>query len=398
MAKDGSLRILAIAYACDPTQGSEPGAGWMWSRLLGRLGHTTVVTRRNNREPIEAELPSTREASELDFVYVDLPAWARFWKKGKRGARLYYLLWQIAALREARRAMRRSGFDVVWHVTFANFWLGSVGGLLDVPFIWGPVGGGVRSCFDIRVVGVKGLLFEISRSLGRALGRWGNPLARSGWRNAGLILVNNPDVRDALPREHRRKCIVFPNVLLEADPDRRSAAPPEPRTALFAGRLVAWKGCSLAIRALAQLPDWRLVVCGRGPDEARSKRLARRLHMDDRVEFLGWVERSDVHRIMRERAHVFMFPSFHDDAPWVVGEAVAHGLPVICLDRGGPPIIAGRGGVEVGSVNEMAADLAKAMASAQRVAPSRAWDIDTRQHDLLTVLERSHPWSSTDEG
>jgi glycosyltransferase involved in cell wall biosynthesis len=392
------MRILAIAYACDPTQGSEPGAGWMWSRLLGRLGPTTVITRRNNRESIEAKLSSTPEASALDFVYVDLPAWARFWKKGKRGSRLYYLLWQIATLREARRLVRRSTFDVVWHLTFANFWLGSIGGLLNVPFIWGPVGGGVRSCFDIRVVGVKGLLFEISRSLGRGFGRWVNPLARSGWRRAGLILVNNPDVRDALPKRYRAKCVVFPHVLLESDPDRRSAAPPEPKTALFAGRLVAWKGCSLAIRALAQLPGWRLIVCGRGPDEARLKRLAQSLHVDDRVEFLGWVERSDVHRTMRERAHVFVFPSLHDDAPWVVGEAVAHGLPVICLDRGGPPIIAGAGGVHVGSVTEMSTGLAHAIAVAQHAAPSQGWDVDARHRELLTILQQSRVLHSKDEG
>src|SRR5919106_4757910 len=97
-SQDKTFHILAIAYACDPSQGSEPGAGWMWSRLLSRLGRTTVITRKNNREPIEVALSSTPEAPLLDFVYVDLPAWARFWKRGKRGTRVYYLLWQFAAL------------------------------------------------------------------------------------------------------------------------------------------------------------------------------------------------------------------------------------------------------------------------------------------------------------
>ena len=30
------MRILAIAYACEPDVGSEPGAGWAWSRMLAR--------------------------------------------------------------------------------------------------------------------------------------------------------------------------------------------------------------------------------------------------------------------------------------------------------------------------------------------------------------------------
>jgi glycosyltransferase involved in cell wall biosynthesis len=112
--------------------------------------------------------------------------------------------------------------------------------------------------------------------------------------------------------------------------------------------------------------------------------------MIDRVEFLGWVGRSDVHRIMRDRAHAFVFPSLHDDAPWVVGEAVAHGLPVVCLDRGGTPIIAGERGVQVGNVKAMAAALAKALAETQTMTPSTSWDIDTRYRDLLSILRKSN--------
>ena len=43
------MRILVLAYACEPGTGSEPGTGWMWSRMLARFGDTTVVTRSNNR-------------------------------------------------------------------------------------------------------------------------------------------------------------------------------------------------------------------------------------------------------------------------------------------------------------------------------------------------------------
>jgi glycosyltransferase involved in cell wall biosynthesis len=93
---------------------------------------------------------------------------------------------------------------------------------------------------------------------------------------------------------------------------------------------------------------------------------------------------------MRERAHAFVFPSLHDDAPWVVGEALAHGVPIVCLDRGGTPIVAGGPGVPVGSINEMAAGLAKALAETRLTAPSTSWDIDTRHADLLSVLRKSN--------
>ena len=83
------MRILALAYACEPGRGSEPAAGRMWSRMLARFGDTTVITRTNNRSAIESALAGTPEAAHLTFEYVDLPQWARFWKRGQSGVRLY---------------------------------------------------------------------------------------------------------------------------------------------------------------------------------------------------------------------------------------------------------------------------------------------------------------------
>jgi hypothetical protein len=53
MMSRAPLRILAFAYACEPGQGCEPGAGWAWSRMLARLGETWVITRRDYQAAIE---------------------------------------------------------------------------------------------------------------------------------------------------------------------------------------------------------------------------------------------------------------------------------------------------------------------------------------------------------
>jgi hypothetical protein len=131
-------KILAIAYACEPGNGSEPGAGWIWSCMLACLGETWIITRSTNRSAIEEGLRSLSPDVSPRFVYVDLPEWARFWKRGQRGIRLYYLLWQIAALRKAHQLLRQLDFDLVWHLTLANAWLGSTGSLLRRPFVYGP--------------------------------------------------------------------------------------------------------------------------------------------------------------------------------------------------------------------------------------------------------------------
>jgi len=344
--------------------------------MLGNFGEVWVVTRSNNRSVIERELETEGPQPNLHFVYVDLPPNLRRWKRGQRGVRLYYLLWQRAALREARRLARERPFDLSWHLTLANAWLGSGACLLGVPFVYGPVGGGVGTPWRLfGALGTKGMLYELGRTAARVSGRYLNPLARASWRRASLILVQNEETKRWLPRRYWAKIEVFPNLVIDEFP--RSPERREGGVMLFAGRLLPWKGASLALRALERLPHWRLVVYGDGSDLARLERLAARLGVRARVSFRGWVERSELLRKMREEASVFVFPSMHDEAGWAVVEAMASGLPVVCLDVGGPPMLAGRdAAVKVSGTRITAERLA------QRV-------LDTAEVDSTRVRERA---------
>ena len=342
------LRIIAFAYACEPDKGSEPGAGWVWSQMLTSLGQVWIVTRANNRSAIEAAMPSIESRDRLHFVYVDLPRWARFWKRGQRGLRLYYLLWQLAALRSARRLHRSENFDLAWHLTLANAWLGSTAALIGPPFVYGPVGGGVGTPWRLLpTLGGRGIGYELLRAWMRFWGRYLNPLARLAWMRARLILAQNPDLERWLPERHRSKVHVLPNAVFDGSPLLNAEEREPSKVAVFAGRLLPWKGVAIAIHAIAELPDWRLVVCGRGRDEQRLRRLAERLGVVERVEFRGWVARERLQEIMQTEVDVFLFPSMHDEAGWAVVEALAAGLPVICLDIGGPPALIEQGGCAV---------------------------------------------------
>jgi glycosyltransferase involved in cell wall biosynthesis len=334
------VRVVAFAYACEPERGSEPGAGWAWARMIAAFGEVTVITRANNRNAIEAILPTTPERDRLEFVYVDLPSWARFWKRGSRGIHLYYVLWQAAALRVVRRRHRSQPFDVVWHLTMANAWMGSMAPLLDLPFIYGPIGGGVKTPRRlIPMLGARGILKEAAYALLQTLSPYLNPFERLAERRARLILVQNAETRNWLRSACRDKAVVFPNAVIPA-PTRRWRSRAGSSVALFAGQLVPGKAVLLAIRAMAHLPDWHLMICGAGPEEPRLRRLVCEMRLDERVTFKGWVERSELLRIMAEDVDVFLFPSLHDQSPWVLHEARAVGLPVVCLEGCGATLLA----------------------------------------------------------
>jgi len=238
-------------------------------------------------------------------------------------------------------------FDLVWHLTFANAWLGSLAPLVGGPFVYGPVGGGVAMPWRLlKGAGVRATSSELSRAAARLIGRYVNPASRLAWRRADVILVQNHETTQWLPRRHRSKAVLFCNAVID-DIEAAASRPRDGRRALFAGRLIYWKGAELALYALARTPDWELVIHGDGPENRKLRRVAAELGIEDRVSFEGEVDRRILLERMRTEFDVFLFPSLHDDCGWVVAEALSAGLPVICVDRGGPPLLAGEAAVAV---------------------------------------------------
>ena len=376
------MRLLAFAYACEPEKGSEPGAGWVWTEMLASLGEVWVITRTNNRQAIESAPPRER----TNFVYVDLPQWILQWKKGPRGALLYFLLWQFAAYRRARFLIKQHQIDCVWHLTIANIWLGSSAALLGIPFVYGPVGGGVSMSYRLLAsLGWRGAGKEVLRDAVRTGARYLNPLTRISWHRAKLILVQNRETREWLPRRHRQKAEVFTNTVV-----RHASAPRKKHgetTMLFAGRLVPWKGASLAIEVLRLLPEWRLIVCGRGPDEERLIRLARKRQVQERIDFRGWVPPAELEQIMENEASVLVFPSLHDEGGWVVVEAATHGLPTVALDRGGPREL-GAYTIHATWKRQTVRELADKIKEVRTLSPLLQWMLHTPAQGLKASTRR----------
>lgn len=381
------MKVLLSAYACDPGRGSEPGAGWAWASAAARSHEVWVLTHGTNEGPVSGALAQDPElAARLHPVYLRAPRWARPLRRRGPSRFLYYLVWQLVSCpRAARRLHQEVGFDVAHHVTYATDWAPvGVNRLRDVPFVWGPVGGSSSTSPRRlrRWMGVRGRLGESARTL--CLGASRGLVGRRVAHRACLVLGQNPDVAAAFAPQAVR---VEPNVALAAGEDRSVRTTPGTR-AVYAGRLVAWKGLALAVAALSrpEAAAWHLDVYGDGPDRRRLERLATRLGVAGRVNFHGHRPRADVLAALDE-ADVFLFPSTHDAAGWSVAEALSHGCPVVCLDLAGPAVLVEPGdGVVVPAAGDVVAALATALCTARRLRPRRDRWAAARLPDLLDGL------------
>jgi len=316
--------------------------GWNWSLQIARYNEVWVLTRRNNRRAVDAAL-ADRGIADLHPVYFDLPGWARFWKRGGRGVHLYYALWQIGAYFVARNLHRRVGFDLMHHVSFVNYWLGSLLPFLPVPFVWGPVGGGESYPTSfLRSFGWRGRLYELLRAAVRRLAER-NPVLRLAASRVMVALGTTRETGERLERLCGRPVEVLSQVGMSREEIAFLGSLPRkrhgPLRVLSIGRLLHWKGFHLGLLAFAQIAEecenseYHLI--GDGPEARRLVRLAERLGVGARVRFWGAIRREEALDQLGASS-VLLHPSLHDSGGWVCLEAMAAGRPVICLDLGGP--------------------------------------------------------------
>lgn len=334
-------KVLVNAYACEPGRGSEPGVGWRMCEAISRECEAWIITRKNNRLAIEREM-ARNPHPHMHFRYVDLPPWARFWKKGERGIRIYYYLWQFVAWWEARKLMRNVKFDIAQHVTFVNDYMGTFLALLPIPFIWGPIGspgkrpGQVWNSFFKRIVERREFYFK---NCVRAL----DPLLWLSAIRAKLVIGINNEISTRFPISvlTKHKYISHTAIGVERTlvaTDAKSDYHDAEFRVVSVGRLMRLKGFEMTVRAFEKLarnnPKSRLIIVGDGPLRESLEQLTVDLRIADKVEFVGLVPRTEALSLMR-RGHVFLFPSFEAEG-MVVPEALAQGLPVVCLNYGGP--------------------------------------------------------------
>lgn len=117
---------------------------------------------------------------------------------------------------------------------------------------------------------------------------------------------------------------------------------------VFAGRLEWEKGIHTLLDAMqllvAEIPDARLVIAGKGGKESELRAHAERLDLGPAIRFTGWLPESDLHALVAA-ADLAVVPSLYEPFGLVALEAAALGTPVVVSRTGGLAEIADGGRV-----------------------------------------------------
>jgi glycosyltransferase involved in cell wall biosynthesis len=342
-----NLRVLIVAEHASARFGGEALLPLQYFRLLRkRRIDVRLVVHARVRSELEALLPMERD--RIHYV-PDTRLHVGLWKLGRRlparvntfslGA-VSHLYSQILQRKVVRRIVRDQRVDLVHEPMPVSPRLPS--GMFDVgaPVVIGPMNGGMD--FPAAFAHLESPIERRAVALLRAGTELANRLI-PGKVKAAALVVANPRTCAALPRV-TAGVPVFDLVENGVDLEhfRRVPAAVQRHTGSvrfgFVGRLVDWKAVDILLEAFAALDpalDTALEILGDGEERPTLEAQARRLGIERRVRFHGFVPHEEIAERMRDWA-ALVLPSLRECGGAVVLEAMAVGLPVIATRWGGP--------------------------------------------------------------
>lgn len=164
------------------------------------------------------------------------------------------------------------------------------------------------------------------------------------------------------------------------------------RHGVFIGRLSTEKGVDVLVRALALAGDPPFQIVGDGPARGIVEELGRGLGLRN-TEFLGRIEREDVHAVLEGCRYLVMPSVWEEPCPIAALEAMAHGRAILVSSIGGlAELVPGREGLACAPGD--AGDLAEKIGVLQqdesfsREAGRNAWELCRREYSPEVHLSR----------
>ena len=338
------MKILYIAYSCNPYAGSEDKIGWNIPYAASQNHEVWVITKEEQREPVERFLTQT-PVSNLHFFYTDIPA---IYKKMYKGA--FYSgrlnVWNKRAFPLAKSLCEENNIQVIHQINPIEFRsIGQYKKIKNVKFICGPLGGGEYIPKGLRSYAKGHMAIERIRAAMNVVAKWKLTL-NSRLKKCDAVMYANYETKNYLKRVAGKNAdgkVVTEIGVSPEDLIKRSERQQKDKIVfLSAGRLVYRKGYDFLLDALEQFPDnarYELRIVGGGQDyEHLNQRIAASQKLKRHVVLTGKIPFTEMQKEYLA-ADVFVMPSIRETTGSVILEAFSYGLPVITSNHFGGAVI-----------------------------------------------------------
>jgi glycosyltransferase involved in cell wall biosynthesis len=325
------IKVLILAYACEPNKGSEPGVGWNWALHLSKYVDVTVITRANNRKVIEEELLNNKYKN-LNFIYFDIPILSKIKRYIPFGIYLYFLLWELLLLKKIKNV----DYDLVQRVTFVSLVSTLRLYKLKKPYILSFCGGGELTPETIYYNNsLIDKLKENLRIFYNSAYKYCS-ITKKLFNKSNLVITVTDETKDFISKlGYNRRTITEPAIGI--DFSKSFNLREKSYKLIYAGSLLYFKNVGILIKALSKVRGKNIVfdIYGSGEKKRLLQKLTEIYNITEKVNFINPIPRNELLQIYKEY-DLAVHASSHDSGSMFLLEAISAGIPVLFLDTGGP--------------------------------------------------------------
>ena len=334
-------RLLMLSYCFAPNGTMEERNGWQRAISASKDFDVTVLYRPSvAASELEKHVPKNISPVGLTFIPVSEGWLSLVLTKIEPLFYARYRHWHRIAYRVAAKLHSDDPFAISHLVTLCGFREPGFVWQLDIPHVWGPIGG----------------THHFPKSFLSSLDRWNqcreiirswinhyqlhrSPRVRAAMQRSVAVVAATSDAQLALKQGFG----ISAEIEIETGIDHSIASPRQIRASdapfriLWAGRLRAWKGLPILLHAIANLPKSLPIevrVLGDGSSQKGWQQLARRLGIAKRIEWIPWPSYRETLPYYKW-ADAFAFTSLRDTSGTGLLEALAAGCPIIGMNHQG---------------------------------------------------------------
>lgn len=342
------MKLLYIAYSCDPFNGSEDQIGWNIPISSEKLGNEVyVITKEEHRETI-TEYIENHPWIKINFFYVDIPKIYKFFFTSLLYS-MRIILWQKQSYKLAKKICNDYEIKIIHQVTPIEVRaLGDYGKIKDIHFVAGPIGGGFPIPKPLRDYTKKYVFTEFFR---KVLNTFSFILLKfnSKVKKCDYIFFINEETKVMFDKFHipinentwEYHCDVgIANELLRKP---KKIENKDNIIFLVPGRLTYRKGHQLLFDSIPRNIDssisFTFRIVGGGPHE---KKIRSKINEDPflkkHVILVGKVPYNEMEKEYEE-CSVVVFPSLSEGTGMVLIEGIANSKPLITAKLFGAKIM-----------------------------------------------------------
>lgn len=371
------MNVLLSVFECNPLRGSDSYVGWSYVINAAKYNNVYALTRTANKADIEKYCDDMKvDMHNIHFIYVDQ---SKFFTEKIYKINHYfgflgsYFVWQKSAYKAAKKLMEDVKIDVCHHVSIADFRCAGKLWKLNIPFIFGPVGGGQETpdCFSDYVKSHwKGEWFRKCMNEITTL----VPSYRKALERAAIIYSSNDEtsgcIRKRMPKKCKSKLVQMTELCIDQKYlEERENIQKEDNPVvhiIVSGRLIYRKGIQVLLEAVTRmdsLHDYKVDIYGEGDQRSYLEKFVEKSGLENKVTFHGKIPFDEMQNAYKN-ADIYVLPSLRESTGTAVFEALANKLPVITFNQNGAKYVVENDAgilVDLNNKEQVLNDLAKAL-------------------------------------